>query len=253
VALSVTLNGVVYSIPEPSESGYGASLDAYLKALATAFPPLGGGTASLTAELDMGASFGLKALYFKGRTANPASAGILRVAAADSMGWRNQANSGDVLLSKDAGDALLFNGANVTGNPFLDASSTAGQSIANGATEVIVVFGTATVDSDSGLNTGTGRYTVPTGKGGDYQVSGQIAYNTAPTGTCTLSVYKNAALVKSTQFIAPGAAQTIQISVPLRLVAGDILDLRSKHGNGAPQNLVATAGVVFFGLKRIAT
>jgi hypothetical protein len=60
VALSVTLNGTVFSIPEAGDSGYGAALDAYLKALATAFPPLGGGTASLTAELDLGSSFGLK-------------------------------------------------------------------------------------------------------------------------------------------------------------------------------------------------
>jgi hypothetical protein len=158
-----------------------------------------------------------------------------------------------VLLSKDAGDALLFNGANVTGNPMLDASSTAGQSIANGATEIVVVFGTANTDSDSGLNTGTGRYTIPTGKGGDYLLTAQLAYATAPTGTCTASFYVDAVVKKTTQFIAPGAAQTITISAVLRLNAAQVVDVRTKHGNGAPQNLVATAGVVFLGLKRIPT
>jgi hypothetical protein len=176
------------------DTGYGTALDAYLKALATAFLPLGGGTNSLTAELDLGASFGLKSIYFKSATVNPASAqGILRLGKADSMKWRNNANSGDLALAIDTADALLFNGANVTGNPFLDASSTAGQSIANGATEVIVVFGTG--DRGLGLRAEHGHGAVhgPDRQGRHYQVSGQIAYNTAPTGTCTLSVYKNAA------------------------------------------------------------
>jgi hypothetical protein len=159
----------------------------------------------------------------------------------------------DLALAIDTADALTFNGANVTGNPMLDASTTAGQAIANGATEAIVVFGTATVDSDSGLNVGTGRYTIPAGKGGHYQVLGSLAYNTAPTGTCTASIYKNAAVVKTTQFIAPGAAQTIQVSAILSLAAADIIDIRTLHGNGAPQNLVATAGMVFVALKRIPT
>jgi hypothetical protein len=253
VALTVTLNGVQYSIPEPNDTGYGAALDTYLKALATAFPPLGGGTASLTAELDLGANFGLKALYLKSETLNPASAGFLRLAKTDSLKWRNNSNGADLALAIDTADALTFNGLNVTGNPMLGANTAAGQSIANGATEAIVVFGTSEVDTDSGYNAGTGRYTIPTGKGGHYVIGAQIAYNTAPTGTCTCSVYKNAALLKKTQFIAPGAGQTIPVSTDLVLAAGDIIDIRTLHGNGAPQNLTATAALNFFFLKRVPT
>lgn len=253
MALTVTLLGVSYSVPETSDTNYDAGLTSYLKALATAFPQLNGGTQSLTAELDFGASFGLKALYLKGETANPASAGVIRLAKTDSIKYRNNANGADLDLSIDTSDKLKFNSGYITGLPMLDASTAAGQSIANGATEIVVVFGTATTDTDSGLNVGTGRYTIPASKGGHYLITGQIAYNTAPTGTCTASIYKNAAVVKTTQFIAPAAAQTIQISAILLLVAGDIIDIRTKHGNGAPQNLNATAALNFFHLKEIPT
>jgi hypothetical protein len=94
VALTVVLNGSNFSIPEPSDTGYGTALDAYLKALATAFLPLGGGTNSLTAELDLGASFGLKSIYFKSATATPASAGQVRLAKTDSVKWKNNAAGG---------------------------------------------------------------------------------------------------------------------------------------------------------------
>jgi hypothetical protein len=90
LALTVVVNSVSFQIPEPADTGYGTALDAYLKALATAFLPLGGGTNSLTAELDLGASFGLKSIYFKSATATPASAGQLRLAKTDSVKWKEQ-------------------------------------------------------------------------------------------------------------------------------------------------------------------
>lgn len=253
MALTVVLNGVNYSIPEPSETGYGSALDSYLKALATAFPPLGGGLATLTAELDLGASFGLTSLYYKGRNANPAAAGILRLAGTDTIGWRNRGNSADVALAVDSGDALTFGGNNVTGNPCAIATTAAGQSIPNGATETIVVFGTEEADTDAAYNNSTGRFTVPTGKGGHYLVTGQIAYNTAPTGTCTASICKGGTAVRTTQFIAPGAGQTIQVSAHLLLVAGDIIDLRTKHGNAGAQSLTSTAAQNFLSIKRATT
>jgi hypothetical protein len=43
------------------------------------------------------------------------------------------------------------------------------------------------------------------------------------------------------------------VSAILSLAAADIIDIRTLHGNGAPQNLVATAGMVFVALKRIPT
>jgi hypothetical protein len=253
VALTVVLNGTNYSIPEPSDTGYGTALDAYLKALATAFLPLGGGTNSLTAELDMGASFGLKSIYFKSATVNPASAGQVRLAKTDSVKFRNNANGADLSLAIDTADQLTWGGANVTGNPLAGASTAAGQAIANGATEITVVFGTEEVDTDSAYDPATGIFVVPTGKGGHYVIAAQVAYNTAPTGTCTASIYKNGAALKTTQFIAPGAGQTIPVTADVVLVPTDSITIRTKHGNGAPQNLTATAILNYLSIKRVVT
>jgi hypothetical protein len=59
--------------------------------------------------------------------------------------------------------------------------------------------------------------------------------------------------VKTTQFIAPGAQQTIGVAATLVLVAGDIVDVRTKHGNGAPQTLQGTAILNFISIKRLVT
>src|SRR5438132_14371029 len=107
---TVSLLNQSYSVPEQNETGYGPALTALLRALAASFPQLSGGTYSLTAELDWGASYGTKSVWFKSRTANPASTGAVRLAAADGVYWRNQANSSDIGLTKDSLDNLCWNG-----------------------------------------------------------------------------------------------------------------------------------------------
>jgi len=223
-------------------------------ALSTAFPQLGG-LWSLLTELDFGSLAGLKSLYFKTRAALPALSGVLRLASLDSIGWRNAANSADVLLSKDTADALSFSGNYITGNPMLGANSVAGQSIpVFGGNEVVVVFGTVERDSDAAYNSGTGRYTIPAGKGGDYEIGASIAYAAAPGGVCTCSIYKNTVLLKQSAFIAPGAGQTISVSAPVATLApGDVIDIRTKHGNVGAQALTAIAALNYFALKRITT
>lgn len=253
MALTVSLLGVNYSVPEPGDPGYDAALTSYLKALATAFPQLSGGVQSLTAELDFGTSFGLKAAWYKSETVNPASAGQVRLAKTDTIKVRNNANSADLALGIDTGDALLWNGANVTGNPMLGATTGAGQSIPN-STSTIVVFGTVELDTDSGYVAGTGRYTVPTGKGGHYEIAGTIQWNAALAATTTsLSITKNATIMKTGSFIAPGALQTVSVVAILNLVAGDVIDLRVSQNQGGPQVLSTTVASNFFALKRIPT
>src|SRR3954468_24158433 len=112
MALTVSLGGQNYSIPEPGDTGYDQQgLTNYLKALATAFPQIGGGTYALASELDFGSAFGVKSPYFKSATAGPASVGVLRLAKTDSVNWRNNASSGDLSLAIDAADNLTWNGS----------------------------------------------------------------------------------------------------------------------------------------------
>jgi len=113
VATSVTLNAVTYQIPAVGESNWGTNVSSYLVALSTGVLQKAGGSFTLTADADFGASYGLKSNYYKSR-GTVSTAGILRLANAESVGWRNAANSADKLLKVNSSDILEFEG-----NPLL--------------------------------------------------------------------------------------------------------------------------------------
>lgn len=110
---NITFNGVTYSIPDDGDFNWGPDLTAYFIAIASGALQKTGGTFTLGAETDFGASFGLKSLYFKSRHANPAAAGQIRLGNTESISWRNNANGADLALSSNASDALIFNSKNV--------------------------------------------------------------------------------------------------------------------------------------------
>lgn len=69
-----------------------------------------GGAFTLTADANFGAGFGLISKYFTSRTSNAAAAGAVRLALADTVSWRNAANSGDNVLGVNGSDQLVYNG-----------------------------------------------------------------------------------------------------------------------------------------------
>lgn len=118
MAQSVTLNGVVYTVPDVREESWGQNVTDYLVAIAASVLQKSGGAFTLTADADFGATFGLKSVYFKTRTANPAASGVLRLANNEGIAWRNAANGADLLLKANASDLLEYEGvplANTTG------------------------------------------------------------------------------------------------------------------------------------------
>ena len=116
MAVSVTLNGVTYSIPEPNDAaGWGQSVSSYLQALSTGALTKSGGAFTLLGEPDFGPTYGLKSAYFKSRTTGAASSGALRLAVADTLSWRNNANNADLPLGINASNQLTFNGVAVGG------------------------------------------------------------------------------------------------------------------------------------------
>lgn len=247
--ISVTFRGQVYQIPEPTDANNQALTD-YLNALSTGAVPF-----PTTADIDLGASFGLKALYFLTRAANAASnaaANRVRLALADLIAWRNNANNADIALGVGAQDQLQWRGSDVTGNPMLSVSSGAGQSIANGAV-VIVVFGTVELDTDSGYTAGTGRYTVPTGKGGHYEILSCVRFGVAlPTAPgLSHSIYKNALQLKAVQRVTAPQFESSCVSAIVNLAAGDIIDIRVNHSEGTAKAIDTNAAFVYFALKRI--
>lgn len=110
MATPVTFNGVVYQVPVQGDIGWGPALTRYLVALGTYSLAPTGGSFPLTADINFGSNFGLLAKYFTSVTTLPSTAGVLRLAKTDSIGWRNNANSANLLLGVNGSDQLTFGG-----------------------------------------------------------------------------------------------------------------------------------------------
>lgn len=101
--------GPNFTIPDVGELNWGQSVTDFLVAIPHGVPPTAG-TFTLTGDLSFGSSFGLVTKYFKSISSNIASTGSFRLAHGDSIAFRNFANNGDLLLSVDNSDNILFNG-----------------------------------------------------------------------------------------------------------------------------------------------
>lgn len=107
----VSWNGVSYTIPATGEENWSGTtgVDGLIISLAQNGFNKGGGLFTLSADVDFGGTAGLKAIYYKSR-GTVSTAGILRLAKTESVGWRNNADSGNNLLTTDTSDNLTYNG-----------------------------------------------------------------------------------------------------------------------------------------------
>lgn len=113
MSTNVVLNNVTYAIPALGDSNWGDNVSNYLIAIASSCLQKSAGTFTLTAELDFGATYGIKSPYFKSRAANPSSTGIVRLGNTEVIAWRNAGNSADLGLTVNASNALQFNGTSL--------------------------------------------------------------------------------------------------------------------------------------------
>jgi hypothetical protein len=131
----VNWNGQQYLVPAYNDTGYAqgnGNLSQYLVALSTGSLQQIGGLFQLTADADFGPNFGLVSSYFKSRSANIASAGVLRLANTDAIKWRNSDNSADVTLAMNATGttAVTYTIPNIVSSSFV---MTEGNQTINGA------------------------------------------------------------------------------------------------------------------------
>lgn len=113
MASNIVFNGVTYSIPVVADDGWGPDLTAYLIAISTGVVQKTGGNFTLTGELNFGPAFGIKAAYVKSSAVNPGGVGIFRLGNAESIAWRNAANTSDITLQADASGNLVYSGADI--------------------------------------------------------------------------------------------------------------------------------------------
>ena len=106
-----TFHGAVYQIPVQGDLHWAPPLTRYLVALGTYSLTSAGGTYTLTGDLNLGNAFGVFAKYFTSGSTLPSTVGSIRLANLDTVGWRNFASSGNLLLGVNGSDQLTFDGA----------------------------------------------------------------------------------------------------------------------------------------------
>jgi len=112
MSATVTLNGTTYTIPTTQETNWGTQVTTWIQAVSSHCLQKTGGSFTLTAEVDFGATYGVKSAYLKSQTAAGATAGAIRFANTDQIVWRNNADSGNLILKPDpaVNGKLLFDG-----------------------------------------------------------------------------------------------------------------------------------------------
>lgn len=137
MSIELTINGQVFDYPETGDEEWGPDATDWATAVSSGLLQKTGGLFQLLAEVDFGSNFGIKARWFKSKTIKAATTGTLRLARVDTFGWRNEANTDDLLFSVNDLDQLLFNGNPLIGflTPFdtdsIDMDITAGLVSAN--------------------------------------------------------------------------------------------------------------------------
>lgn len=111
MTVNVVVNSGTYAFPEFGDSDWGPTVTSWAVAISAATLQKTGGTFTLTNEADFGAFNGLKSIYYKSRTDNPAVAGTLRLAKTDTVNFRNQDNTLDLPLGINSSNQLIFNGS----------------------------------------------------------------------------------------------------------------------------------------------
>ncbi len=113
MSVNLTINGVVYPFPSTNDENWGDQVTSWATATSQSTLQKSGGTFTLSADVDFGASFGLKALYLKSRATYIAAAGIIRLGNAETISWRNAAHDADKDLTVSASDRLTFGSVNI--------------------------------------------------------------------------------------------------------------------------------------------
>lgn len=242
MSVIVTFNATDYVLPTNNEVGWGTNTTAYFIGIAAGCLQKSGGSFTLSAETDFGASFGLKSLYYKSRSSNIATAGILRLNNnSDAIKFRNAANSGDLSLLVNASDQLQFNGTpvNTLSIPISVANGGTGNTslttyavLCGGTTSTGAIQSVAGIGASGQVLTSNGAGTLPTFQ----NVSGTGTVNSGTAGR--LSLYPSSTNIVGDTYVQ----NTHNITLTIATQASRSVDLALTIPN--PGNAITSANIV---------
>lgn len=238
MATTLTFNGANYSFPATSDTNWGDTVVSWATAVSNHTLQKSGGTFTLTADANFGGSFGLVSSYFTSRTASAATSGSVRLARADTVSWRNQANGADLALGPGSDNVLEFNSVDIT----TAANSAPG----------LVTFGYTSSAADT-----TTRYSAP---GGPSAAAGTVEFAmrlpfackvsnmyiyavTAPAANCVYVARKNGVDTAITATVASAGTTAADTTNSVTFAAGDRLSV--KHTMASATTAAANATISF--------
>src|SRR5665213_3320337 len=110
MAIPLTVNGQVFEYPQNFDTEWGVDATGWAQAVTNGMLSLSGGNFPLTAPINFGTSFGVNVKSITSTTINPATAGYLLLSKTDTISFRNNANTGNLLLGIDGSNNLTFAG-----------------------------------------------------------------------------------------------------------------------------------------------
>jgi hypothetical protein len=112
---TVTVAGTNYSVPNTGDSNWDVDLTNLFIALSTSTKILSVSSSNfpITQDVQWGSTYGHKSAYYKSLAANPSATGQIRLGNTEGIGFRNAANSADLILSVNASNLLQFNGSSL--------------------------------------------------------------------------------------------------------------------------------------------
>ena len=117
-----------------------------------------------------------------------------------------------------------------------------------------MTFQSETFDSDSAMDLGNDKFTVPSGKGGKYFLYASILWNGDDRGSRKIALYKNGSIEKilTTSHTNSYDGAAISAGALLNLSASDYIEVYSGQFNGGdPETVVGSATQAYFGGYRI--
>ena len=130
---------------------------------------------------------------------------------------------------------LDVNGLIKSGAPSFSARRNTTQNL-DTSTEAVIIFNSEDHDTDDAYNTSTGEFTVPSGKGGVYQINAHLGIDDVNSGFIVrLRVFKNGSQFYGMRSQNIGAATnsitTTHISATATLAAGDVIKCMGFHND----------------------
>jgi len=138
--------------------------------------------------------------------------------------------------------------------PYFLTTGNAAQSVANG-TMVTVAYNTLvdSLDSASGFNTSSYKYTIQSGGAGLWSFTAAVYFTGLSDGTqFDINIYKNGVnKTQSRQKAGGGMSATIQATQLISMEEGDYVEVKVFQNTGSAQNINVNDNSSFFGGYRV--